>query len=255
MAFAGQILRGFPAPASRAMGAAVQECGEWDFRYEPSAPAQLCDDLRRRLGNYAGGDACSEGYDHRNHTPGSETPGPVMGHCQVDSHQATQAENQESDAPRDSENHQRDARLIRQERSRALEAPRCRRRSKSSARSYVRDKRASSSASSAPNTRISSWYELDFKRSVEASRAWKRGEFLVEARNRNELEPRALEAKSDVPRCLPAGKEFIDSGLASGAESNSLPGALPQGRDSRRARGCAGGCLDGHARAAPGQRA
>ena len=94
---------------------------EWDFRYEPSAPAQLCDDMRRRLGYYAGGDACSEGYDHRNHTPGSETPVPAMGHCRVDSHQATQAENQEGDAPRDSENHQRDARLIRQERSRALQ--------------------------------------------------------------------------------------------------------------------------------------
>src|SRR5271157_3808356 len=160
MAFAGQILRGFPAPASRAMGAAVQECGEWDFRYEPSAPAQLCDDLRRRLGNYAGGDACSEGYDHRNHTPGSETPGPVMGHCQVDSPQATQAENQEGDAARDSENHQRDARLIRQERSRALEAPRCRWRSRSSARSYVRDKRASSSARHAQNTSSRSHPEL-----------------------------------------------------------------------------------------------
>src|SRR5208337_879443 len=120
---------------------------------------------------------------------------------------------------------------------------------------YVKDKRASSSARRAPNTRISSWYELDFKGSALASRAWKRGEFLVEAENRNELEPRALEAKNDVSRCLPAGKEIVASGLASGAESNSLFGTLPQGRDSRRARGCAGGCLDGHARAAAGQRA
>src|SRR5208337_1895790 len=158
-----------------------------------------------------------------------------MGHCQVDSHQATQAENQEGDAPRDSENHQRDARLIRQEWSRALEAHRCRWRSRSSARSYGRDKHASSSARHAQNTRISSWYELDFKGGGVASRTWRLGEFLVDAETPNELEPRAHEAKIDASRFLSAGTAIVDSGLASGAQSNPRPGALQEDRDPRRA--------------------
>src|SRR5208282_60309 len=99
------------------MGAAVQGRGRGDLRSESRASAQLGDDLRRRLGNSSGNNARYQGYDHRFHTPGSETPGPVLGHCQVDAHEATQAENQEGHAPRDPEDHQRDAWLIRQERS------------------------------------------------------------------------------------------------------------------------------------------
>ena len=68
-----------------------------------------------------------------------------------------------------------------------------------------------------------------------ASRTWRLGEFLVEAETCNKLEPRAHEAKIHASRFLSAGKEIVDSGLASGAESNSPPGSLPQGRDPRRA--------------------
>ena len=56
-----------------------------------------------------------------------------------------------------------------------------------------------------------------------ASQTRRLGEFLVEAETRDELEPRAHEAKIDASRFLSAGTAIVDSGLASGAESNSLP--------------------------------
>ncbi len=48
---------------------------------------------------------------------------------------------------------------------------------------------------------------------------------MVDAEYRNELEPRAFEAKTDVSRFLPAGKEIVASGLASGA--NRIPLLAP----------------------------
>ena len=71
-----------------------------------------------------------------------------------------------------------------------------------------------------------------------ASRTWRLGEFLVEAETRDELEPRAHEAKIDASRFLSAGTAIVDSGLASGAESNSLlaPTARPRSTSCVRVR-------------------